>query len=52
MVSTLGKVKDGTDDYTFFVTNYRNKAYELKKNVISHQEYVVQLCHARLSHHR
>jgi len=40
MVSTLGKVKDGTDDYIFFVTNYRNKAYELKKNVISHQEYV------------
>ena len=40
MVSTLGKVKDGTDDYTFFVTNYHNKAYELKKNVISHQEYV------------
>ena len=40
MVSTLGKVKDGTDDYAFFVTNYRNKAFELKKNVISHQEYV------------
>ena len=40
MVSTLGKVKDGTDDYTFFVTNYRHKAYELKKNVVSHQEYV------------
>jgi len=40
MVTTLGKVKDGTDDYTFFVTNYHNKAYELKKNVISHQEYV------------
>ncbi|MGA9110987.1 MAG: acyl-CoA dehydrogenase family protein [Smithella sp.] len=40
MVSTLGKVKDGTDDYVFFVTNYKNKAYELKKNVISHQEYV------------
>jgi acyl-CoA dehydrogenase len=40
MVSTLGKVKDGTDDYTFFSTNYRHKAYELKKNVISHQEYV------------
>ena len=40
MVSTLGKVKDGSDDYTFFVTNYRHKAYELKKNVISHQEYV------------
>jgi acyl-CoA dehydrogenase len=40
MVSTLGKVKDGTDDFTFFVTNFRHKAYELKKNVISHQEYV------------
>jgi acyl-CoA dehydrogenase len=40
MVSTLGKVKDGTDDYCFFVTNYKHKAYELKKNVISHQEYV------------
>ncbi len=40
MVSTMGKIKDGTDDYVFFVTNYKNKAYELKKNVISHQEYV------------
>jgi len=40
MVSTFGKVNDGTNDYTFFVTNYRHKAYELKKNVISHQEYV------------
>jgi acyl-CoA dehydrogenase len=40
MVSTLGKVKDGSDDYVFFVTNYRHKAYELKQNVISHQEYV------------
>lgn len=40
MVSTLGKIKDGTDDYAFFVTNYRHKAYELKKNVVSHQEYV------------
>ncbi len=40
MVSTLGKIKDGTDDYCFFVTNYHHKAYELKKNVISHQEYV------------
>ncbi len=40
MVSTLGKIKDGTDDYVFFVTNYRHKAYELKNNVISHQEYV------------
>ncbi|MFU8796954.1 MAG: acyl-CoA dehydrogenase family protein [Dehalococcoidia bacterium] len=40
MVSTLGKVNDGSDDYVFFVTNYRHKAYELKKNVVSHQEYV------------
>ncbi|MFX1238706.1 MAG: acyl-CoA dehydrogenase family protein [Promethearchaeota archaeon] len=40
MVSTFGKVKDGTDDYVFFVTNYLNKAYELKKNVVSHQQYV------------
>ncbi|HDQ03989.1 MAG TPA: acyl-CoA dehydrogenase [Deltaproteobacteria bacterium] len=40
MVSTLGKIKDGTDDYTFFVTNFHHKAYELKKNVVSHQQYV------------
>jgi acyl-CoA dehydrogenase len=40
MVSTFGKIKDGTDDYVFFVTNYQHKAYELKKNVISHQQYV------------
>jgi len=40
MVSTFGKVKDGTDDYVFFVTSYLHKAYELKKNVISHQQYV------------
>ncbi|MEW6187254.1 MAG: acyl-CoA dehydrogenase family protein [Thermodesulfobacteriota bacterium] len=40
MVSTLGRIKDGSDDYAFFITNYRHKAYELKKNVISHQEYV------------
>jgi acyl-CoA dehydrogenase len=40
MVSTLGRVRDGSDDYAFFVTNYRNKAYELKRNVISHQEFV------------
>ncbi|MCK9275492.1 MAG: hypothetical protein M0P57_10415 [Syntrophales bacterium] len=40
MVSTLGKVDDGTGDYTFFVTNFHHKAYELKKNVVSHQEYV------------
>src|SRR5512136_1036056 len=42
MVSTLGKVRDGSDDYCFFVINFRNKAFELKRNVISHQEYVAQ----------
>jgi hypothetical protein len=40
MISTLGRIKDGSDDYAFFVANYRHKAYDLKKNVISHQEYV------------
>jgi acyl-CoA dehydrogenase len=40
MVSVHGKVKDGTDDFVFFVANYLHKAYELKGNVISHQEYV------------
>ncbi|HXX34205.1 MAG TPA: acyl-CoA dehydrogenase family protein [Thermodesulfobacteriota bacterium] len=40
MVSTMGKIKDGTDDYAFFVANFRHKAYELKKNVVSHQQYV------------
>ena len=42
MVSTLGKVRDGSDDYCFFVTNFHNKAFELKRNVISHQQYVAQ----------
>jgi len=27
-------------DFCFFVANYKHKAYELKRNVISHQEYV------------
>ena len=42
MVSTFGKVRDGSDDYCFFVTNFHNKAFELKRNVISHQQYVAQ----------
>jgi acyl-CoA dehydrogenase len=42
MVSTFGKVKDGSDDYCFFVTNFHHKAYELKKNIIGHQQYVAQ----------
>lgn len=52
MVSTLGKIKDGTDDYTFFVTNYRNKAYELKKNILSRQEYIANFALHDYSHHR
>lgn len=40
MVSTFGKMDDGTGDYVFFVTNFEHKQYELKKNVVSHQEYV------------
>lgn len=40
MVSTFGKVRDGTDDFCFFVANFQHKAYELKKNCVSHQEYV------------
>ncbi|MBN1656588.1 MAG: acyl-CoA dehydrogenase [Deltaproteobacteria bacterium] len=40
MVSTLGKMRDGTNDFCFFVANFKHKAYELKKNCVSHQEYV------------
>ena len=40
MVSTFGKMDDGSGDYVFFVTNFEHKQYELKKNVVSHQEYV------------
>jgi len=40
MVSTFGKMDDGSGDYVFFVTNFEHKQYELKKNVVNHQEYV------------
>ncbi len=40
MVSTFGKMDDGSGDYVFFVTNFEHKQYELKKNVVDHQEYV------------
>ncbi|RLE18433.1 MAG: acyl-CoA dehydrogenase [Acidobacteria bacterium] len=40
MVSTFGKIDDGSGDYVFFVTNFEHKQYELKKNVVNHQEYV------------
>ncbi len=39
MVSTFGKVA-GTDDYVFFVANYKHKNYELVKNIINSQSYV------------
>lgn len=42
MISTFGKMDDGTDDYVFFVTNFQHKQYELKKNIVSHQEYVAE----------
>jgi acyl-CoA dehydrogenase len=39
MVSTFGKIA-GTDDYVFFVADYRNRNYELVKNVCDSQSYV------------
>lgn len=40
MISTFGKFDDETADYVFFLTNFKHEQYELKKNVVSHQEYV------------
>ncbi|MEW5783962.1 MAG: acyl-CoA dehydrogenase [Bacillota bacterium] len=39
MVSTFGKMA-GSGDYVFFVANYRQKNYELVKNVVNSQSYV------------
>jgi acyl-CoA dehydrogenase len=39
MVSTFGKIA-GTDDYVFFAADYRNRNYELVKNVCDSQSYV------------
>jgi len=41
MVSTFGKV-DGTDEYVFFVADYRQDQYDLIKNVTASQNYVGQ----------
>lgn len=41
MVSTFGKMAD-TGDYVFFTADYRNKNYELIKNVTTSQNYVGQ----------
>lgn len=39
MVSTFGKRTD-TGEYVFFVANYRNRHYQLVKNVVNAQSYV------------
>jgi len=39
MVSTFGKIA-GTDDSVFFVADYRNRNYDLVKNVCDSQSYV------------
>ncbi|MDW7650866.1 MAG: acyl-CoA dehydrogenase [Bacillota bacterium] len=39
MVSTFGKMAD-TGDYVFFTANYRNRQYELVKNIVNSQSYV------------
>jgi len=39
MVSTFGKMVD-TGEYVFFAANYRNRKYELVKNVVNSQSYV------------
>jgi acyl-CoA dehydrogenase len=41
MVSTFGKMK-GSDDYVFFIADYRQGEYELIKNVTASQNYVGQ----------
>jgi len=41
MVSTFGKLK-GTDEYVFFIADYRQNEYELIKNVTASQNYVGQ----------
>ena len=39
MVSTFGKIKE-TDEYVFFVANYKKDKYELVKNTVNSQNYV------------
>lgn len=41
MVSTFGKMAD-TDEYVFFVADYRNQNYELVKNVCNSQNFVAE----------
>ncbi|MCK9229571.1 MAG: acyl-CoA dehydrogenase [Syntrophales bacterium] len=39
MVSTFGRTSD-TGDYVFFISNFRHKQYELRKNIVNVQSYV------------
>ncbi len=39
MVSTFGKI-EGTDDYVFFIANYKHNSYNLVKNTVNSQNYV------------
>jgi acyl-CoA dehydrogenase len=39
MVSTFGKMAD-TEDYVFFVADYRRDEYECRKNIVNSQSYV------------
>jgi len=39
MVSTFGKI-EGTDDYVFFIADYKHKNYNLVKNTVNSQNYV------------
>ena len=41
MVSTFGKMAEG-GDFVFFVANYRQREYDLLKNVVSGQSYVAE----------
>lgn len=41
MVSTFGKM-EGSGDYVFFVADYRNRGYDLIRNVAPSQSYVAQ----------
>ena len=39
MVSTFGKI-EGTNEYVFFIADYKHKKYELIKNTVNSQNYV------------
>lgn len=39
MVSTFGKI-EGTNDYVFFIADYKHKNYNLVKNTVNSQNYV------------